>query len=136
MIQQPDHGMHTDPTSNIPTSRRKRNRENDALLEELSRMDMHARKRRVLYREETEVDDRIGAPEADLAILTRRHSMSLHQGLRTQWMCVCQKCAALSVRLALPRREKSSQSETCFEVSFGIRSLLAITQQEGKITVK
>ena len=99
-------------------------------------MDMQARKRRVLHREEAEVDDEIGAPEADLAILTRRHSMSLHQGLRTQWTCVCQKCAGLSVRLSLPRREKSSQSETCFEVSFGIRSLLAITQQEGKITVK
>ena len=136
MIQQPDHGTHSDPPSNIPTSRRKRKRENDAVLEELSRMDMQARKRRVLHREETEVDDEIGAPEADLAILTRRHSMSLHQGLRTQWTCVCQKCAGLSVRLSLPRREKSSQSETCFEVSFGIRSLLAITQQEGKITVK
>ncbi|KAL8956567.1 MAG: hypothetical protein Q9193_005945 [Seirophora villosa] len=136
MIQQPDHGTHTDPPSNIPTSRRKRKREKDAILEELSRMDMQARKRRVLHREEAEVDDEIGAPEADLAILTRRHSMSLHQGLRTQWTCVCQKCAGLSVRLSLPRREKSSQSETCFEVSFGIRSLLAITQQEGKITVK
>ncbi|KAL9063223.1 MAG: hypothetical protein Q9161_009578 [Pseudevernia consocians] len=136
MVQQPDHGTHTDPPSNIPTSRRKRKREKDAILEELSRMDMQARKRRILHREEAEVDDEIGAPEADLAILTRRHSMSLHQGLRTQWTCVCQKCAGLSVRLSLPRREKSSQSETCFEVSFGIRSLLAITQQEGKITVK
>ena len=135
MIQQPDHGTHTDPASNIPTSSRKRKRKNDA-IEELSHMDMQARKRRVLHREETEVDDKIGAPEADLAIITRRHSMSLHQGLRTQWTCVCQKCAALSVRLSLPRREKSSQSETCFEVSFGIRSLFTITQQEGKITVK
>lgn len=136
MIQQPDHGTHTDPASNIPISRLKRKRENGAILEELSRMDVQARKRRVLYREETELDDKVGAPEADLAIRTRRHSMSLHQGLRTQWTCVCQKCAALSVRLSLPRREKPSQSETCFEVSFGIRSLLAITQQEGKITVK
>lgn len=136
MIQQPDHGMHPDPASNIPTSRRKRKRENDAILEELSRMDMQARKRQDVHREETEVDDKIGAPEADLAILTRRHSMSLHRGLRTQWTCVCQKCATLSVRLSLPRREKSSQSETCFEVSFGIQTLFAITQQEGKITVK
>ena len=45
---------------------------------------MQARKRQVLHREEAEVDDEIGAPEADLAILTRRYSMSLHQGLRTQ----------------------------------------------------
>ena len=136
MIQQPDHGTHTDPAIIMPTSSRKRKHEKDAIVEELSRMDMHRRKRRVLHREETEVDDKIGAPEADLAIITRRHSMSLHQGLRTHWTCVCQKCAALSVRLSLPRREKSSQSETCFEVSFGIRSLFAITQQEGKITVK
>ena len=136
MIQQPDHGTHTDPASKISTSGRKRKRKNDAVLEELSRMDMQSRKKRVLQREETEVDDNVGVPEADLAILTRRHSMSLHQGLRTQWTCVCQKCAGLSVRLSLPRREKSSKLETCFEVSFGIRSLLAITQQEGKITVK
>ena len=134
MNQQPDHGTHAESGSNISTSKRKRKREN--AVDELSRLDMQRRKKRILHREEVEVDDKIGAPEADLAVLTRRHSMSLHQGLRTQWTCVCQKCAALSVRLSLPQREKSSQSETCFEVFFGVRSLLAITQQEGKITVK
>jgi hypothetical protein len=134
MIQRPDYDANPDSSSNIRISKRKR--ENDAAIEELSRMEMGAKKRRALPREEPNVGDDVGEPEADFAILMRKRSVSLHQGLRTQWTCVCQRCSGLSVRLSLPQRKKSSQMETCFEVFFGVRSLLAVTLQEAKITVK
>lgn len=114
----------------------KRKRENDAAIEELSRLEMEAKKRRVLPREEPNLGDDMGEHEVDLAILMRKHSVSLHQGLRTHWTCVCQRCSGLSVGLSLLQWKKSSQMETCFEVIFGLQNLLAITLQEAKITVK
>jgi len=134
MMQRPNHDAYPDSGSTIRISKRKR--ENDAAIEELSRLEMGAKKRRVLPREEPNVGDVMGEREADFAILMRKHSVSLHQGLRTHWTCVCQGCSGLSVRLSLPQRKKSSQMETCFEVFFGVRSLHAITLQEAKITVK
>lgn len=113
----------------------KRKRVNDAAIKELSSLDRESKKRRVLPREETNIGDDVSEPEADFAILMRKHSMSLHQGLRTHWTCVCQKCSGLSVRLSLPQKT-SSQMETCFELFFGVQSLLATTLQEAKITVK
>jgi hypothetical protein len=134
MNQRPNHDAHAGSGSTFRTSKRKR--ENDAALKELLSLDLQSKKRRVLPREETNIGDDIGEPEADFAIFMRKHSMSLHQGLRRHWTCVCQKCSGLSVRLSLPQWKKSSQMETCFEVFFGVRSLLAITLQEAKITVK
>ena len=131
-IQRPD--AYPDSGSTIRISKRKR--ENDAAIEELSRLEMETKKRRVLPREEPNVGDDMEEPEAEFPILMRKHSVSLHQGLRTHWTCVCQMCSGLSVRLSLPQRKGSSQMETCFEVFFGVRSLLAITLQEAKITVK
>ncbi|KAI1743059.1 hypothetical protein F4680DRAFT_410910 [Xylaria scruposa] len=134
IIQRPNHDAYTGSGSNIRIS--KRRRENDAAIEELSRLEMEAKKRRVLPREEPNVNADIDGPEADFAILMRKHSMSLHQGLRTHWTCVCQGCSGFSVRLALPRRKKSSRMETCFEVFFSVRSILAVSLQEAKITVR
>ena len=134
MTQRPNHDAYPDSGPAIRISKRKR--ENDAAIKELSRLEVDAKKRRVLPREEPNVGDDVDEPEADFAILMRKHSVSLHQGLRTHWACVCQRCSGLSVRLSLPQRKKSSQMETCFEVFFGVRSLLAIALQEAKITVK
>ena len=130
--QRPKRDAYSDAGSTIRIGKRKR----DAAIEELSRLEMETKKRRVLPREELNVGDDMEEPEADFPILMRKHSVSLHQGLRTHWTCVCQRCSGLSVRLSLPQRKGSSQVETCFEVFFGVRSLLAITLQEAKITVK
>ncbi|OBT76497.1 hypothetical protein VF21_03946 [Pseudogymnoascus sp. 05NY08] len=134
MIQRSNHDAYPDLSSTIRVSKRKR--ENDAAIGELALLEMEAKKRRVLPREEPNVSDDMGEPEVDFAILMRRHSVSLHQGLRTHWTCVCQRCSGLSVRLSVPQPKSSSQMETCFEVFFGVRSLLTITLQEAKITVK
>lgn len=133
MIERSNHDAYPDSGSTIRFSKRKR--ENAAAIGELSRLEMEAKKRRVLPREEPNVGDDMGEPEVDFTILMRKNSVSLHQGLLTHWTCVCQRCSGLSVRLSLPQR-KGSQMETCFEVFFGVRSLLAITLQEAKITVK
>ena len=134
MIQCPNSDAYPGPGSTIRTTKRKR--ENDAAIEELSRLEMEAKKRRILPREEPNGGDGMDEPEANLTLLMRKHSLSLHQGLRTHWTCVCQKCSALSVRLSLPQRKKSSQMNTCFELFFGVRSVLEISLQEAKITVK
>lgn len=134
MIERPNHDTHPNSGKTIRLSKRKR--ENDAAIEELSHLDMEAKKRRVLPREQPNVCDDIEEPEADFAMLMRKHTVSLHHGLRTHWTCVCQNCSGLSVRLSLPQRKKGSKIESCFEVFFGVRSLLAITLQEAKITVK
>ncbi|KAI9926347.1 hypothetical protein MW887_004111 [Aspergillus wentii] len=83
--QLPNHDAYADSGSTIRISKRKR--EYTAAIEELSRMDMEAKKHRVLPREEPNVDDDMGDPEAEFAILMRKHSMSLHQGLRAHWSC-------------------------------------------------
>jgi hypothetical protein len=99
-------------------------------------LDREAKKRRVLPREEPNSGDNLEDPDADFAILMRRHLVSLDNALRKHWICVCQKCSGLSVRLSLPQQKKDFKVETCFEVFFGVRSLLATTLQEAKITVK
>lgn len=134
MIERPNHDAHSNSDISVRLSKRKR--ENVAAIEELSQLDIEAKKRRVLPREEPDMGDDIDEPEADFAIPLRKHSVSLHRGLRTHWTCVCQNCSGLSVRLSLPKRKKGSKIESCFEVFFGVRSLLAITLQEAKITVK
>lgn len=111
---------------------------------ELSRLETEAKKRRVVPRQEPpppRTFDNNGSddePEVDFAILTRKHSISLHQGLLAQWNCICTNCSGLSVRLSLPQRTKSSHDETCFDVFFGVRSILTAsnTLQEATITVK
>lgn len=134
IVEQPDHDARFNPGTTIRFSKRKR--DNDAAIEELLQLDLEAKKRRVLSREDPTIVDDLVEPEADFAMLMRKHSVSLHQGLRTHWTCVCQNCSGLSMRLSLPHRKKNSKLESCFEVFFGVRSLLAITLQEAKITVK
>ena len=99
-------------------------------------MDTLTKKRRVIVRDDPDAVDDANAPEADFAIRARKRSMSLYQGLRTHWTCVCQKCSRLSVRLLLPPPRKSSPSDTSFEVFFGVQSLLQVSLQEAKITIK
>ncbi len=134
MIQRPDR----DALPNLGTTIRisKRKRENEPVIHELSRLDREAKKRRVLPREELNVAEDNEKPEADFTMLMRRHLVSLDNALRAHWICVCQKCSGLSVRLSLPPQKKGSTVETCFEVFFGARSLLTTTLQEAKITIK
>lgn len=133
-MQHSSHDAYPDIGTNFRISKRKR--ENEAAIEELARLDMDAKKRRNLPREEPDASDGMGEPDIDFAILMREHSVSLHQGLCTHWTCVCQKCSGFSLGLSLPQRKKGSPMETCFEVFFGVRYLLATTLQEAKITVK
>jgi hypothetical protein len=62
--------------------------------------------------------------------------MSLDNALRRHWVCICQKCSGLSVRLSLPQHKKDLEAEASFEVFFGVRSVPATALQEAKITVK
>lgn len=115
----------------------KRKRENDVAMDALEDMDKDAKKRRVVVREDPTVDDDTFEPDAERAIEMRKRSMSLHQGLRSHWTCVCQKCSGLSVRLSLPQRNTSSQGETCFDVFFGVQDPIdKHSLQEAKIMVK
>lgn len=134
IIERPNHAPHFNPGTTIRVS--KQGRKSDAIIEELSYLYREAEKRRVLPREEPSTGDKLEDPDADFAILTRKRLVSLNNALRKQWLCVCQNCSGLSVRLSVPKREKSSKMETSFEVFFGVRFLLATTMQEGKITVK
>ncbi len=134
MTKRPNHESYPSLDSAIRISKRKR--ENEAAIQEFVGLNTDAKRRRVVTREEPSAADDIEEPEVDFAILLRRHSESLHQGLRTQWSCVCQKCSGLSVGLALPLRGKSSHEEVSFEMFFCVRSLSENTLQEAKITVK
>ncbi|KAM0667766.1 hypothetical protein ACQRIU_003631 [Beauveria bassiana] len=134
MAKRPNRESHSTLNSTIRVS--KRQRENEAVIQELSRWEADAKRRRVVTREEASVVDDMEEPEVGFAILLRRHSESLHQGLRTQWSCVCQKCSGLSVGLALPLRRTSCKEETSFEMFFCVRSFSEITLQEARITVK
>lgn len=125
-----------DPQSGATMRLSKRRRESDAVIHQLSYLDREVKKRRVLPREESNAAENLEEPNADFAMLMRRHLVSLDNALRKQWICVCQKCSGLSVRLALPHQNRYFTVETCFEVFFGVRSLLANTLQEAKITVK
>lgn len=128
------HDPHSNPGNTIRVSKRKW--ESDAVIQELSHLDREAKKRRVLPREEPNAGDNFEDPNADFAMLMRRYLVSLDNALRKHWICVCQKCSGLSVRLPLPQKKKNFKFETCFEVFFGVRSLLTTTLQEAKITVK
>jgi hypothetical protein len=99
-------------------------------------MEMLTKKRRVIVRDDPDAVDDANTPEADFAIRARKLSMSLYQGLQTHWACVCQRCSRLSVGLSLPPPRKSSPLETSFEVFFGVQSLLQVSLQEAKITIK
>ncbi|KAK2689589.1 hypothetical protein QWA68_011989 [Fusarium oxysporum] len=114
----------------------KRKRDQDAVLEEFQCMETLTKKRRIIVRDNPDAVDDANAPEADFAIRARKQSMLLYQGLRTHWTCVCQKCSRLTVRLSLPPPGKSSPLETSFEVFFGVQSLLQVSLQEAKITIK
>ena len=134
MIERPNHGPHSNPGTTIRVSKRKR--DSDAVIQELSHLEGDAKKRRVLLREESNAGDNLEHPDADFAMLMRRHLVSLDNALRKHWICVCQKCSGLSVRLSLPQQKNEPNVGMCFEVFFGVRSLLATTLQEAKITVK
>lgn len=139
MVRSMNQRPNRDAQSNLRTINcfSKRKRENAAAIQELSVLDREAKKRRVLPREELTMSDDNDKPEADFAILMRRHLVSLDNALRTHWVCVCQKCSGLSVRLSLPQQTKKGPTvETCFEVFFGARSVLTTTLQEAKITIK
>ncbi|PHH77791.1 hypothetical protein CDD82_3358 [Ophiocordyceps australis] len=134
ILQRPSQDQHPNPRTTIRVS--KRRRDDDAVIEILSHLDKEAKKRRVQAREESNACDNLQDTGADFAMLMRRHLASLDSALRKNWICVCQKCSGLSVRLSLPQQKKQFKSETCFEVFFGVRSLPTTTLQEAKITIK
>jgi hypothetical protein len=114
----------------------KRRRECDDAIQELLHLDQERKKRRVLPGEESADGTNLVDPDADFAVLMRRHLVSLNNALRRHWVCVCQKCSGLSVRLSLPQHKKDLEAEASFEVFFGVRSVPATALQEAKITVK
>ena len=124
------------PSPEISIRPGKRRRESEAVIQELAYLDSDAKRRRVLPRENPATCDDPEDPNADFAVLMRRRLLSLNNALRRDWICVCHKCSGLSVRLSLPRQRKDLKVETCFEVFFGVRSLLAVELQEARITVK
>ncbi|PTB62072.1 subtilisin-like protein [Trichoderma citrinoviride] len=134
MMEHRSQGPQSYPGTAIRVSKRKR--DSDAVIQELSYMEREARKRRVLPREEPNAADNVEEPDADFAVLMRRHLVSLDNALRKHWICVCQKCSGLSVRLSLPQQKKDFSSETSFEVFFGVRSPIETALQEAKITIK
>ncbi|RBR08918.1 uncharacterized protein FIESC28_10098 [Fusarium coffeatum] len=95
-----------------------------------------SKRRQVPYRQESSHEPSSQDPDADFAMLMRRHLMTLDDALRMHWVCVCQKCSGLTVGLSLPRHTRGLEAEASFEVFFGVRSVPATTLQEGKITVK
>ncbi|KAH8718902.1 hypothetical protein HC256_003528 [Beauveria bassiana] len=113
----------------------KRSRQKDQIIEEIEHMDRDSKKRRVITREEPSSSANFEEADADFALLTRRHLVSLDNALRKHWVCVCQRCSGLSVRLSLPQK-KDSKVETSFDVFFGVRSVPATSLQEAKITIK
>lgn len=134
LIEHPTRDPHAEPESIIRVG--KRRRECDDAIEELQNLDRERKKRRVLPREEPIHAADLEEPDADFAVLMRRHLVSLDNALRRHWVCVCQKCSGLSMRLSLPRQKKNLEAEASFEVFFGVRSVPATALQEAKITVK
>jgi hypothetical protein len=134
MIEDPSRDPHADPGTTIRVN--KRRRECDDAIQELSLLEQERKKRRVLPRDEPTHGSNFEDPDADFAVLMRRYLMSLDNALRRHWVCVCQKCSGLSVRLSLPQHKKDLEAEASFEVFFGVRSVPAIALQEAKITVK
>ncbi|KAJ5364599.1 uncharacterized protein N7496_010312 [Penicillium cataractarum] len=134
MIESPNRDSLADPGTFIRVS--KRRRYCDDAIQELLHLEQEKKKRRILPREELTQESNIEDPDADFAVLMRRHLVSLDSALRRNWICVCQKCSGLSVRLSLPRNKRDLETEASFEVFFGVRSAPATTLQEAKITVK
>ncbi|KAK8932996.1 hypothetical protein VCV18_001539 [Metarhizium anisopliae] len=134
MIENPKDDPHADPGTVIRVS--KRRRECDDAIQELLHLEQERKKRRVLPREESTHGSNLEDPDADFAVLMRKHLVSLDNALRRHWVCVCQKCSGLSVRLSLPQHKKNLEAEASFEVFFGVRSVPATALQEAKITVK
>ncbi|KAM5433434.1 hypothetical protein MferCBS31731_007069 [Microsporum ferrugineum] len=134
MIENPNRDPHAGPDTVIRVG--KRRRECDDAIRELSHLEQESKKRRVLPREEPTLGPDLEDPDADFAVLMRRHLVSLDNALRRHWVCVCQKCSGLSVRLSLPQHKKDLEVEASFEVFFGVRSVPATALQEAKITVK
>ncbi|KAJ6007470.1 hypothetical protein N7540_011446 [Penicillium herquei] len=128
-MEDPSHGPHSNTDTIIRVS--KRRRETEPVIQQLSHLE--AKKRRTQPREEPSPGDDFEDPNANFAVLMRGHLLSLDNALRRHWVCVCQNCSGLSVRLSLPQQ---GNVETSFEVFFGVRSLFATTLQEAKITVK
>ncbi|PVH92328.1 subtilisin-like protein [Periconia macrospinosa] len=134
MIENLNRDPHSDPGTFIRVSKRKR--ECDDAIQQLLHLEQERKKRRVLPREEPTHGSNLEDPDADFAVLMRRHLVSLDNALRRHWVCVCQKCSGLSVRLSLPQHKKDLEAEASFEVFFGVRSVPATALQEAKITVK
>jgi hypothetical protein len=134
MTEKIDHDPNVDLGAVIRV--KKRIRECDNAIEELSLLGQGRKKRRVLSREEPTHGPKSEDPEAGFAMLMRRHLVSLDNALRRQWVCVCQKCSGLSVRLSLPQHDRDLEAEANFEVFFGVRSMPATVLQEARITVK
>ncbi|KAI2484612.1 Intracellular serine protease [Pyrenophora tritici-repentis] len=134
MIENPNRDVHADSGTAIRVS--KRRRECDDAIQELLHLEEERKKRRVLPCEEPAHGSNLEDPDADFAVLMRRHLMSLDNALRRHWVCVCQKCSGLSVRLSLPQHKKDLEAEASFEVFFGVRCVPATVLQEAKITVK
>lgn len=116
--------------------RRKRERQCDDILNALGNLKQESKRRRVLCREEPSHEPSSQEPDADFAVLMRRHLITLDNALRRHWVCVCQRCSGLTVRLSLPQHTRGLEAEVSFEVFFGVRSVPATALQEGKITVK
>jgi hypothetical protein len=134
MVEKPNRDPLTDSGIAIRTS--KRRRECDDVIEELLHMEQERKKRRVLPREQPTHEPSVEDPDAELAVLMRRHLVTLDNALRRHWVCVCQRCSGLTVRLSLPQHKKDLEAEASFEVFFGVRSVPTTTLQEAKITVK
>ncbi|KAL7914162.1 hypothetical protein GGI35DRAFT_236740 [Trichoderma velutinum] len=136
MMERRSHDAISNPGPAIRVSKRKRT--SDAVIDELSHMDREAKMRRVLPpREESNAIDNFEKdPDADFAVRMRKNLMSLDNALRQHWVCVCQKCSGLSVRLSLPQQNKDFGVETSFEVFFGVRAPGETALQEAKITIK
>ncbi|PSR80203.1 hypothetical protein BD289DRAFT_374413 [Coniella lustricola] len=134
MIEIPNRDPLVDPGTVVRVS--KRRRECDDAIQELLLLEQESKKRRVLPREEATHGTNLEDPDADFAVLMRRHLVSLDNALRRHWVCVCRKCSGLSVRLSLPQHKKDLEAEASFEVFFGVRSVPATALQEARITVK
>ncbi|EGP87251.1 uncharacterized protein MYCGRDRAFT_93376 [Zymoseptoria tritici IPO323] len=135
IVESPDRESRAD--SDTVTRVGKRRRECDDAIQELSNLDQENKRRRILpIREEPAHGSDVEDPNADFAVLMRRHLVSLDNALRRHWVCVCQKCSGLSVRLSLPHNKKDVEAEASFEVFFGVRSVPATALQEARITVK
>ncbi|EXJ93073.1 hypothetical protein A1O3_01629 [Capronia epimyces CBS 606.96] len=139
MIENPNRDPHAPVTRSG-----KRKPEYDDVIQELSHLEHKRKKHRVLPREEPREKPRekptdgpnLEDRDAKFALLMRRYLVSLDNALRRHWVCVCQKCSGLSVRLSLPQHKKDLEAEASFEVFFGVRAVPATALQEAKITVK